>query len=433
MSTTRGAGVVEAHQRLDPVPESARSARETVLDVLARAGRDDLADTASLLVSELVTNAIVHARTPIELEVVAGHEGLRVSVHDHSPAMPSPRHYGRAATTGRGLSMVKLMSDRHGADHHPGDGKIVWFELGRLRAGAEEAEATPAPDVPAPSGPGDAPTAGPDAGSADVLIRLLDLPSALALAWQQHADTLLREYVLSQWDENRPLPAAPSDVGAAHDAFAVVAATFGAAAPKGQLPPVLELTVPARLVAAFSDLELVLEHILRLAEAGYTLAPTTQPEIRSFRHWLVTEVLDQAVGREPRPWPGLSGDLAPAAVPAVEWDPTPVRRARTALLAADDLNRIVAASPAALELLGWDDSLVGKRVVTVIPPRLRERHIAAFTLHLLTGEGRMIGRRATVPALRRDGTEIEITLLIRAEPTSDGRAVFVAELAPTAS
>lgn len=421
MSTTRGAGVVEAHERLDPVPESARSARETVLDVLARAGRDDLADTAGLLVSELVTNAIVHARTPIELEVAAGHEGVRVAVHDHSPAMPSPRHYGRAATTGRGLSMVKLMSDRHGADHHPGDGKIVWFELGRLRAGAQEAGSAPAPDVPA------------DAGSADVPVRLLDLPSALALAWQQHADTLLREYVLSQWDENRPLPAAPADVGAAHDAFALVAAAFGAVAPKGQLPAALDIAVPARLVAAFGDLELVLEHILRLAEAGYTLAPTTQPEIRSFRHWLVTEVLDQAAGCQPRAWPGLSSDLAPAAVPAVEWDPTPVRRARTALLAADDLNRIVAASPAALELLGWDDSLVGKRVVTVIPHRLRERHIAAFTLHLLTGEGRMIGRRVTVPALRRDGTEIEIVLLIRAEATSDGRAVFVAELAPAAS
>lgn len=424
--------MVEARERLDPVPESARTARETVLGVLARAGRDDLADTASLLVSELVTNAIVHARTAIELEVVAGREGLRVAVHDRSPAMPSPRHYGRAATTGRGLAMVELMSDRHGADHHPGDGKIVWFELGRLRAGDEEARASPPPDVPA-AGAADASRTGTEAGSADVSIRLLDVPSALALAWQQHADTLLREYVLSQWDENRPLPAAPADVGAAHDAFAVVAAAFGAASPEGRIPPALELAVPASLVAAFDDLELVLEHILRLAEAGYTLAPTTQPEIRAFRHWLVTEVLDQAAGQQPRPWPGLSSDLAPAAVPAVDWDPTPVWEATTALVAADDLNRIVAVSAAALELLGWDQSLVGKRVVTVIPQRLREAHIAAFTLHLLTGERRMIGRRVTVPALRRDGTEIEITLLIRAEATSDGRAMFVAELAPTGS
>lgn len=434
MSTTPGAGVAEARERLDPVPESARSARETVLDVLARAGRDDLAETASLLVSELVTNAIVHARTPIELEVVAGREGLRVAVHDSSPAMPSQRHYGRAATTGRGLAMVELMSDRHGADHYPGDGKIVWFELGRPRTGAEGVGARPAPDVPA-SAPGarDASTPGTEAGSAVVPVRLLDVPGALALAWQQHADTLLREYVLSQWDENRPLPAAPSDVGAAHDAFAVVAAAFGAASSEGRMPPVLELAVPARLVDAFGDLELVLEHILRLAEAGYTLAPTTQPEVRSFRHWLVTEVLDQAAGREPRPWPGLSSDLVPAAVPPVEFDPTPVWQASTALLAADDLNRIIAASPAALELLGWDQSLVGKRVVTVIPERLREAHIAAFTLHLLTGEGRIIGRRVEVPALRRDGTEIEITLLIQGETSSDGRAVFVAELAPTGS
>jgi anti-sigma regulatory factor (Ser/Thr protein kinase) len=79
-------------------------------------GRPDLADAAGLLVSEIVTNAIVHARTTIDLDVVAGPDGLRVSVRDRSPNQPVPRHYGRAASTGRGLGLVELMSDRPGTD-----------------------------------------------------------------------------------------------------------------------------------------------------------------------------------------------------------------------------------------------------------------------------------------------------------------------------
>jgi PAS domain S-box-containing protein len=108
-----------------------------------------------------------------------------------------------------------------------------------------------------------------------------------------------------------------------------------------------------------------------------------------------------------------------------------VRSATEAVVAADDVNRIVAASPAALDLLGWDDDLVGRRIVAVIPERFREAHIAAFTLHLLTGETRIIGREVAVPVLRRDGTEVPVRLHVQRESAADGHTVFVATMRPS--
>lgn len=412
MTDDRPSGLVRRRDRLDPVPESARAARDLVLEILSGIGRDDLVDAATLLVSELVTNAIVHARTPIDLEITAGAGGLRVAVHDHSATLPTQRHYGRGATTGRGLALLELIADRHGADSDATDGKTVWFELGSVldRPGAPVATATP------------------EADPQDLLVSLREVPVPLALAWQQHADTLLREYLLSRWDD--AAPPAPADEGHAHDAFATIASALAPLAAGDALPARADVTlrVSQRCVPYFHDLDVVLEHVLRLAEQGLTLAPTTQPEARELRRWVVTQVVTQAAGGAPGPWPGLSSELEPAKVPMVDWDSSAVRSAVEAVVAADDLNRILAASPAALELLGWDADLIGRRIVTIIPERFRESHIAAFTLNLLTGDGRIIGREVTVPALRRDGTELEITLLVARETVADGRAVFTATM-----
>lgn len=415
---------VQRRHRLDPVPESARTARREVLRALTDAGRDDLADAASLLVSELVTNAIVHARTPIDLDVLAHPLGLRVAVRDQSETLPSLRHYGASATTGRGLALVEHMSDRHGTDAVGEQGKIVWFELGtRLDTPQAAGESPPATGTtrarPAP---------------AQLTVHLPGLPVALALAWQQHADTLLREYLLSRWDAEatRRVPPAPADDGAAHDAFATVAAALEELTADERRAARVDLVLrldPDR-AEQFAQLDAVLEHTLRQAERGLTLAPPTQPEIREFRRWLVTQVRRQAAGESPERWPGIAGTLEPVAVPAVEWDTTHVSTAREAVVAADDLNRIIAASPAALELLGWDADLIGRRIITVIPQRLRETHIAAFTLNLLTGEGRIIGKEVTVPALRRDGTEVDIVLLLRHEVAGRGRSVYTATMRP---
>jgi anti-sigma regulatory factor (Ser/Thr protein kinase) len=89
-------------------------------------------DAASLLVSELVTNAVVHAGSAVD--VVVGHEGihatLRVEVHDSSERAPRMGGFDLDALSGRGLALVEAMSDRWGVEKDDA-GKRVWFELER--------------------------------------------------------------------------------------------------------------------------------------------------------------------------------------------------------------------------------------------------------------------------------------------------------------
>lgn len=431
MSTDSGR-LIQRRRHLDPRPESARLARQIVLEALADAGRSDLVDVAGLLVSELVTNAIVHARTSIELEVVSGPDGVRVAVHDGSPNQPTPRHYGTSATTGRGLELVEIMADRHGtdadADADASDdapaggsgtagmsGKTVWFELGTGRT------VTVHPPTSHPASSDDA----------ELTVHLTGLPVLLARAWQQHADALLRELLLSRWDdEGTSGGALPLDDAAANDAFTAVAAALEALGPVADLPSYVDVVLPLRhgRAAHFAELDSMMDHVLVLAERGLTLAPTTLPEIRLLRRWICAEVLAQAAGRPPSAWPGVPQDSpAPTRAP-VEWDPSGVLGSSDAVIAGDDANRIIAASPAAMQLLGWDDDILGQRLVAVIPPRLRDAHIASFTLQLLTGETRILDREITVAALRRDGTEVEVRLLVHRENVADGRAVFTARM-----
>jgi PAS domain S-box-containing protein len=87
-------------------------------------------------------------------------------------------------------------------------------------------------------------------------------------------------------------------------------------------------------------------------------------------------------------------------------------------------------SPAAAALLGWEPAdLEGRRLVSIVPPRLRDKHIAGFTRHLLDGHTTVLGHPYTTQALHRDGTEIEITLVVERRPDPLTRALFIARLA----
>ncbi len=95
----------------------------------------DEEDVAVLLVSELVTNAILHAQPPLRLVVSRRHRKVRVEVHDGdagSVARLRRRHdemeEGAPAANGRGLRLVDALSSRWGATESS-TGKMVWFEV----------------------------------------------------------------------------------------------------------------------------------------------------------------------------------------------------------------------------------------------------------------------------------------------------------------
>ena len=113
---------------LPPTASSVAAARRFVEEVLSAAGLEEPGWTATQLVSELATNAVIHARTEFVVEVSQTDHTVRVEVHDFSPAVPAQRRYGEESTTGRGLRLVDTMAGQWGVLKH-GKGKTVWFEI----------------------------------------------------------------------------------------------------------------------------------------------------------------------------------------------------------------------------------------------------------------------------------------------------------------
>lgn len=109
-----------------------REARRFVGDVLVRWGIEEpLVHDAQLLTTELVTNALIHARSRSTVTVSrAGADAVRVEVADQNAMIPEPRRWGPDAVAGRGLRIVERLSSAWGVIiDATGEGKVVWFEL----------------------------------------------------------------------------------------------------------------------------------------------------------------------------------------------------------------------------------------------------------------------------------------------------------------
>jgi len=127
-----GPSAVTEHLRLDPVPASVGVGRRFVRDLLDRHGDvdEDTRDTLLLLASELVTNAILHAHTPVEVGVCVDGGRALVCVADRMPGSEPliPRDHSHDRPGGRGLALVADLSDDWGTTAFTG-GKTVWFTM----------------------------------------------------------------------------------------------------------------------------------------------------------------------------------------------------------------------------------------------------------------------------------------------------------------
>ncbi|MCF4138896.1 ATP-binding protein [Streptomyces sp. Tue 6430] len=136
-----------------PDPAEVGRARRWARSRLAGSGigaDEPLAETLILLVSELVTNAVVHTGCPAVLRlslpgVEAGWTTVRLEVADSSSRAPVPRCVGDEATGGRGLALVDGLADRWGWSVE-GPGKRIWCELDRCARTLDDADRTSAAD-----------------------------------------------------------------------------------------------------------------------------------------------------------------------------------------------------------------------------------------------------------------------------------------------
>ncbi|HEY3478124.1 MAG TPA: ATP-binding protein [Streptomyces sp.] len=120
------------------LPRHARSVGRARALFLAWAGEwrlpEETAETATLLLSELMTNAVRHGRVPGRDVAaccrVTAAGTLRVEVSDACTALPVAREAGADDESGRGLALVAALASAWDAEPRPyGIGKTVWFEL----------------------------------------------------------------------------------------------------------------------------------------------------------------------------------------------------------------------------------------------------------------------------------------------------------------
>jgi PAS domain S-box-containing protein len=112
--------------RLDP--RAARAARDFIGQHVSEPGLADVRETAVLLVSEVVTNALRHTDGRVELELWRFADRVRVEVSDETSRPPSASDHDLLDEAGRGVPLMDALSDRWGTSPH-GAGKVVWFEL----------------------------------------------------------------------------------------------------------------------------------------------------------------------------------------------------------------------------------------------------------------------------------------------------------------
>ncbi len=153
VATTTGSSVFDLHPNVSagtdfarhvPVPprrslglrpdaNAPAAAREFAHDVCAEWGLDKVATLAELVASELVTNAVVHARTHVDMTMRLTDDTLSVAVRDGDPRpMFRPSESGIEEVTsehGRGLLLLDAMADAWGT-HPTADGKVVWASIG---------------------------------------------------------------------------------------------------------------------------------------------------------------------------------------------------------------------------------------------------------------------------------------------------------------
>ena len=116
---------------LPTTPRAARVARELVRRHAGASLSSDALEDAVLLVSEVVTNAVLHGSPPVTLVLDPVDDGgrLRVAVSDCRTSDPTVQPLEPMALGGRGMAVVARVATRWGVDHLPGGTKRVWFEV----------------------------------------------------------------------------------------------------------------------------------------------------------------------------------------------------------------------------------------------------------------------------------------------------------------
>jgi anti-sigma regulatory factor (Ser/Thr protein kinase) len=270
---------------------------------------ESVAHDATLAVSELVTNAVLHAHTPLRLRLARRVEGVRIEVADDDPRLPPVEQADPArlalnrSMTGRGLALVAAVADGLGAERQ-GRGKVTWAEVGTGRPGrARRGSARRAPP----------PKAGPTASRRGITadgrpgwkVELRRVPVRILLESTVQLSDLQREMQVMALDAG----AGPELTRAAEAARAWMAdidrwtdsdRRFAeAAAAAGAEVVDFEVVVPDDVAARIEGIASWLDGVAAPVQDRQLLTLPATAEVVAYRRWYGAEIIRQLSGHPP--------------------------------------------------------------------------------------------------------------------------------------
>jgi anti-sigma regulatory factor (Ser/Thr protein kinase) len=269
------------------------TARRFVQEVLDQAA-DDVRANAVLLVSEVVTNAVLHARGPLAIEVIQQGTVFRIAVSDRSRTPPAAKRYRVDDATGRGLRLLDCLAAAWGWESSR-TGKVVWFDLPEPLESPPPRPEYKSHDDPYPRG---AP------------IALLEAPVQEMIRTGAHYDALYREFrLIVELDPSRH-NAAPGRLLSLIDKLGTRFLGYGRSAEEAWEKAVREgresVDVHFRFPADAGPAVMRYNHLLDEADEYcqraelLTIAPTA--EALAVRRWAFGQVAAQCDGGPPTPW-----------------------------------------------------------------------------------------------------------------------------------
>jgi anti-sigma regulatory factor (Ser/Thr protein kinase) len=332
------------------VPRARRFVAEELSDLSA-----ETVDVARLLVSEVVTNAVLHAGTEVVLTLDRDDSTVQVQIKDTNPSFPVMRSHSPEAGTGRGLHVLDRLATRWGTSPVHG-GKVVWFEIpttagvesgAQTVAGAGEVAGARAGELDSPDG---SDVAGLDSGaSADgygddtkidaatdagehsgglrdprpprsrdegsesddlIKFRWVALPLAQMDRTAEHYDAVLREFYLVLEREPTARATVPGRLIALMDEltkFAPLISSVEQDLERARRSGMASIDVHLDLPTEIGPLALRLDNLLDETDAYcgagielLSLEPTS--EVVALRKWLIGELVRQAEGHPAVKW-----------------------------------------------------------------------------------------------------------------------------------
>lgn len=290
---------------LDPGPGCVKQARQWAVEACRTLGREELVEAAELGTSELVANALLHARGPIRLRMRGTREHPRIEVLDGSDQPPTPPvrvtpDAEHLTTVGRGLGLVARAAASWGAEIER-QGKVVWFEPAATIADEPVLDAVIFDADPATNGEG------PVEDGLPVVLR--DLPVELYADSYVHHQELRRELRLLALAHGDAYPIA-SSISRVFRSFddqlrRSRGTSFLDAALEGEATSTsidAPLVVPPTMPHTASRMIDMLELADTFCRSERLLSLATSPEQRAFRRWYLGEFVRQGDGEAPIPW-----------------------------------------------------------------------------------------------------------------------------------